>query len=82
MLFVVAPRQTAHRHNYLYRARGFNRFFRLQVHTFPLLDGVLTPKLMLPARKGEQQQGALIICTENVQLGHPCLSKGDTFEIW
>jgi hypothetical protein len=35
-----------------------------------------------PARKGEKQQRALIICTKNVQLWHPFLGKGDTFEIW
>jgi hypothetical protein len=35
-------------------------------YTFQLLDGVFTPKLLLPARKRGQQQGALIICTKNV----------------
>jgi hypothetical protein len=41
--------------------------------------------LLLPAGKVEQQQGALRSCTENVQLWHPFLGKGDTsntFEIW
>jgi hypothetical protein len=54
-------------------------------YTFPLLDGVFTPKLMLPARKGGQQQGALMICAVNVQLWQSFLAKGDTsytFEIW
>jgi hypothetical protein len=37
-------------------------------YTFPLLDGVFTPKLLLPARNVGQQQGALTICIENVQL--------------
>jgi hypothetical protein len=53
--------------------------------TFPLLDGVFTPKLMLPARNVGQQQRALMIYSENVQLWHPFLAKGDrgdTFEIW
>jgi hypothetical protein len=39
----------------------------------------------LPAGKGGQQQGAFSICTENVQLWHPYLAKGDTcktFEVW
>jgi hypothetical protein len=51
-------------------------------YTFPRLDGVFSPKLMLPARQGGQKQGALMICTVNVQLWHPFLAKGDTFEIW
>jgi hypothetical protein len=46
-------------------------------YTFPLLDGVFTPKLMLPARKGGQQHVALRSCTENVQLWHPFRTKGD-----
>jgi hypothetical protein len=53
-------------------------------YTFPLLDGVFTPKLMLPARKGGYQEGALMICTVNVQLWHSFLARGDTsdtFEI-
>jgi hypothetical protein len=39
----------------------------------------------LPAGKGGPRQGALSICTENVQLWHPYLAKADTsktFEIW
>jgi hypothetical protein len=50
-----------------------------------MLDGVFTPKLLLPARKRGQQQGALAICSKNVQLWHHFLAKGatcDTFEIW
>jgi hypothetical protein len=53
--------------------------------TFLLLDGGCTGKLHLPAGKGGQQQGALRICTENFQLWHPFLAKGDnskTFETW
>jgi hypothetical protein len=33
---------------------------------------------LLPARKGEQHQGALISCTENVHLWNTFLAKGDT----
>jgi hypothetical protein len=49
------------------------------VYTFLVLDGLFTPKLLLPVFSG-----ALIICNENVQLWHPFLAKGDTsdtFEI-
>jgi hypothetical protein len=49
--------------------------------TFLLLDGQFT---VVRAGKGGQQQGALRNCTENVQLWHPFLAKGDisdTFEI-
>jgi hypothetical protein len=54
-------------------------------YTFPLLDGVFTPKLLLPYRNVGQQQRALMIYSENDQLWHPFLAKGDTsdtFEIW
>jgi hypothetical protein len=40
---------------------------------------------MLPARKGGQKQVALKRGTENVQLWHQFLARGeksDTFEIW
>jgi hypothetical protein len=59
--------------------------FPIAKYRSPLIDGVFTPKLLLPARKGGQQQGALIICTKNVHLWHAFLAKGDrsvTFEIW
>jgi hypothetical protein len=38
--------------------------------------------LLLPAGKGEQQQGAIRSYSEKVQPWHPFLGKGDTFEIW
>jgi hypothetical protein len=41
--------------------------------------------LLLPAKKGGQQKGALRSCTENVQFWHILLAMGDTsdtFEIW
>jgi hypothetical protein len=47
-------------------------------------DGVFTPKLLLPYRNLGQQQRALMVYSENVQLSHPCLAKSDTsdtFEI-
>jgi hypothetical protein len=50
-----------------------------------LLDGGFSTKLRLSAGKRGQQQGASIICTENVLLWHPFLAKGDTsetFEMW
>jgi hypothetical protein len=57
-------------------------FAKLQ---FLLLDGGFTRKLYLSAGKRGQQQEALNICTKNVQLWHPFLTKGDsseTFEMW
>jgi hypothetical protein len=38
--------------------------------------------LHLPDGKEGQQQVPLRICIENVQLWHPFLAKGDTFEKW
>jgi hypothetical protein len=49
------------------------------------VHGIFTQKLRLPARNGGQQQGSLIICTENIQLWHLFLATGDTsdtFEIY
>jgi hypothetical protein len=47
-------------------------------YTFPLLDGIFTPKLLLPYRNVGQQQIAVIIYSENVQLWHSFLAKGGT----
>jgi hypothetical protein len=54
-------------------------------YTFPLIDGVFTPKLMWSARNIKHQQRDVMIYSENVLLWHPFLVKGDTsdtFEIW
>jgi hypothetical protein len=49
------------------------------------VDGVFPAKLLLPARNVGQQQRALMVDSENVQLWHPFLAKSDTsdtFAIW
>jgi hypothetical protein len=47
-------------------------------YTFPLKDGVFTPKLLMAARNVGQTQRALAICNTNVLLCPPCLAKGHT----
>jgi hypothetical protein len=55
-----------------------------KVHISATVDGVFTPKLLLPYRNVGQQQRALMVYSKNVQLWHPFLAKSDTrdtFEI-
>jgi hypothetical protein len=41
---------------------------RFAKYTFSLLDGVFSPKMLLPAWKGRQQQEALLICVEKANF--------------
>jgi hypothetical protein len=50
-------------------------------YTFLPLDGVFTPKLLLTYRSVGQQQRALMVYSENIQLWHQFLAKGDTSDI-
>jgi hypothetical protein len=48
------------------------------MYTFQLIDGVLSPELLLPIRKVGPHQVDFIICNKNVKLLHSFLPKGDT----